>query len=498
MKLRNWLMSAFLIVMLLPVIAFGLFAYVTYEHDKSEALEEYVQVTEKMQQYEGQIMNPKWYRVQSSERYKPLELLLDDSIELTLYRSDGYRLFSTNKDDHQQYFLRIPAEELYSKLYQLEKTPRAYKMKQPVFHGDQLIGFYDLRVEREQYVEQVSNTVWQLIAGIILFFVILYVIVWLLVKRKLIQPMRHLMSQMSALANNEPVTEWKQASNDEMGILIRHFGNMREDIETAREEVAREQQDKQFMVASLSHDLKTPLTSIQAYMEALENGSQLTQEEQEDYRAIVKSKAEQMRGMLDDLTLFAALRSSKYPTNLIEVEGEELFDMLFSGYDALCSKQGVELKTSIEVQGTYQMDPKQMMRLTDNLVSNALRHTSAGRCVGMAAVSGNEQVPDWLTPFEQQLNDVRRANSASLIIFNEGAVIPDKVLSGLLEPFVQGEQSRPKSMQGFGLGLSITQEIIRRHCGQLHIWSKAPYGTVVMCQFPIHPNTNVVKEDNDT
>ena len=105
---------------------------------------------------------------------------------------------------------------------------------------------------------------------------------------------------------------------------------MKEQIEQSRQELAKQQQEKEFIVASLSHDLKTPLTVIQAYTEALQNKENLSENEKREYKTILFEKLAYMKQMLDDLSVFTALQSSKEKIEFIEVDSEEFFEMLLS------------------------------------------------------------------------------------------------------------------------------------------------------------------------
>src|SRR5699024_8922482 len=151
-------------------------------------------------------------------------------------------------------------------------------------------------------------------------------------------------------------------------------------------------------IASVSHDLRTPLTSIKAYAEYLKTRD-LTEDEQNEYQKVIMDKADFMQQMLDDLLTFTLLQSPTYDVDFVEVEGSEFFDMLVSDYEPICKKKGIHLYTSVEVDGKYSVNPKQMMRVTDNLMSNAIQHTSSEDHIWIAALSSEQMPPEWLFGF---------------------------------------------------------------------------------------------------
>lgn len=114
------------------------------------------------------------------------------------------------------------------------------------------------------------------------------------------------------------------------------------------------------MIASLSHDLKTPLTSIQAYAEGLKN-ARLSEDERQDYLNVILNKSYFMKQMLDGLMMYTLLQSPSYELHLVEVEGGEFLEMLLSDYEQVCKEKGFSVSTVIQVEGSYAVNPKQLM-----------------------------------------------------------------------------------------------------------------------------------------
>ena len=145
------------------------------------------------------------------------------------------------------------------------------------------------------------------------------------------------MKQMSAFAKGE-VTEPLPIRKDELGELAGSFQLMQQEIETTREKLNEEQRQKEFMIASLSHDLKTPLTSIQAYAESLRAGK-LSEQEQQEYLEVITTKSDYMKQLLDDLMMYTLLQSPSYELELVSVDGDEFFEMLLADYDKLVKRK---------------------------------------------------------------------------------------------------------------------------------------------------------------
>ena len=284
---------------------------------------------------------------------------------------------------------------------------------------------------------------------------------------------------MTAFAMGESVQNL-QTAKDEIGEVFLNFYQMKEQIEQSRKELAKQQQEKEFIVASLSHDLKTPLTVIQAYTEALQNKENLSENEKREYNTILFEKLAYMKQMLDDLSVFTALQSSKEKIEFIEVDSEEFFEMLLSGYDEPCLNKGIKLHVQQSVQGSMVVSVKHMVRVVDNLMINGIRHTKEGQRIWLSAISHDQLLPDWIfLPFIREVENWRQGGTI-LIIQNEGSFIPFEKQESVFQPFVQGDEARGQGGSS-GLGLSVVKMLIERHGGKIKLWSAEEFGTLVVC-----------------
>src|SRR5699024_2075501 len=195
-----------------------------------------------------------------------------------------------------------------------------YSYKDPVLEDGNIIGFYEIMIAREEYAEIVTNQGFIVTTIFIASFILIYALVAFVLHHRVNKRLTGLMDEMTAFAGGGSLPETK-TGNDEIGELKRHFYDMRTQIEEAQNLVKQEQEDKEYTVATISHDLKTPLTSIIAYTEALEYGDDLTSEEQKQYREIIMEKSDIMKQMIDDLLTHTLLKSRKYELDIDNVVG---------------------------------------------------------------------------------------------------------------------------------------------------------------------------------
>lgn len=482
MKIKNWLMISHFLVMLLPMVAIYLLYLSLNNYDEKQDLKEYLEFQEIAMDLESELKDPSLYHVQPRENYEQVFHLADDHLKIDLYRYDGVQLFSTLDPSGTAQLSRTNVEHLFKKLNEYEKNPRTYSTKQLVFDDqDSPIGVYEITQSRHAWVET-SNKRTIIMVGLSgAFFLALYIMVVFAINRKLNRPLHRLQNHMKAFAAGKKPHEPLPQSKDEIGVLNHHFEQMKAHIMETRHALARQQREKEYMVASLSHDLKTPLTVIRTYAEALENHD-LAEEEREEYKKVLMDKLDYMKQLINDLAIFTALQSDENFLNIVQVNGNEFFEMLFSGYDEACSNKNIQLNIDVRVRNAYMLDPKQMIRLVDNLMDNSIRYTPENHNIGLAGVASNQPLPDWVFPEFTEEIDTWRNDGTVILIQNEGKGIKPSQLEKIFHPFYQDDASRGKGATS-GLVLSIAKMIIEKHEGKIKMKSTENKGTVLACWF---------------
>ncbi|HLQ97486.1 MAG TPA: HAMP domain-containing sensor histidine kinase, partial [Candidatus Dormibacteraeota bacterium] len=394
---------------------------------------------------------------------------------------DGLVLYTSNPALYPTHSIPLK-ERLYENLYELEQGYRSYSYKQPVFAGSNFVGIFQIELARDRWVAGVSNRSLLILGIFLAVFLLVYMTAAYLVNRKLNRRLTRLMDEMTAFASGEELQE-VETNQDEIGELTRRFYDMSNEISESRKVIEKDQQEKEYMIATLSHDLKTPLTSIKAYAESLDVEQRLTELERQEYQKIIIEKSNFMKQMLDDLLIYTLMQSPTYEMEVVQVEGDEFFEMLVSDYEPLCQRKNLDLCAYADVTDIYEVNPKQMIRVVDNLVINAIQHTNMGGKIWLSAISDQESRPSWLYDFVDVSFHFK--DNVYLIVQNEGLGIATDKLSEIFNPLFQEDQARSKrDDHGTGLGLSITKEIITRHGGDIQMYSKEGTGTFVMVELP--------------
>lgn len=485
MKLRTWLATAFLVVMLLPLAAaYSLYTLVNHL-DNEQGIPDYIQLTDELSSIAATIQDPSLYHFHGK---KELPLVLeqykkDNSTRIVLYNAKGAVVYNNNSNDFLDYYRQLDRNELYRNLYNYEMGYKTVSIKKPVFLNNQIVGFFEISVLRQELSKGVQHhSIWIIGLFCFVFLLIYFLALWLL-NRRFNRPLNRLMNKMSLFAKGELGETLPYPRHDEIGELIGSFQSMKATIEETQGELRSEQKEKEMMIASLSHDLKTPLTSVQAYAEALTVEKELGETERMEYLQIMMTKTHYIKQMIEDITDFTLLQSNSYQMNRIEVDGEELFDMLLSGYYEPCRQNGISLTSETNVSGSYQVNVKMMTRLVDNLMGNAIRYTPSGKQIWLSGYNGQEALPEWIfSPFREEAEKFRD-RSTVIIVQNEGSVMTEEQQQNAFQPFYQGDQSRTTDAhKGTGLGLSIAKMVAEKHDGAIQIWSKDGYGTLIICK----------------
>src|SRR5690606_36742778 len=350
----------------------------------------------------------------------------------------------------------------YKNLYEFEQNYKTFIYKEPVYEDGEMKGVYKITLIRSEWLEQVNTKSLIVVISLIAVMLIIYGVVVYLLNRRLNKPAKRLMEQMRAFAKDE-ATNPLPVTKDEIGELTESFQLMQQEITATRKKLAVEQQQKDFMIASQSHDLKTPLTSVQAYAESLRHGSH-SEKDRLEYLQIIQSESEYMKQLLDDLMMLTLLQSPTYEMELVKVDGEEFFDMLLSDYEQISREKGFEAKTTVNVAGSYFVNPKQLMRVVDNIVANAWTYTNPGGTIYVSAFE-TPNIPTWSIG---KLAESFKEKGVYIVVQNSGATITEQQCKQMFDPLYQIDDSRSHiGERGAGLGLSIAKQIMAKHDGTI-------------------------------
>jgi two-component system, OmpR family, sensor kinase len=255
---------------------------------------------------------------------------------------------------------------------------------------------------------------------------------------------------------------------DEVGTLTDTFNRMADRILDQMTALQKTDAMRRELVANISHDLRTPLASLQGYLETLQlKGAQLTQEEQRNYLDVALRQTEQLSRLVMRLFDLAKLDSGQVILSLEPFALGDLLQDVVQEFELAASNKGVALKALTRPDlPLVHADIGLMERVLRNLIDNAVRYTDRGGNVTVSAALGS--------------------NAALVEVADTGAGIPANELSRIFDRFYRVEKSRGLTAGNAGLGLAITKRILDLHGSEISATSE-PGKTVFRFTVPYAP-----------
>lgn len=280
--------------------------------------------------------------------------------------------------------------------------------------------------------------------GVMLFIVSFFSIT----KRKMDQ-IEALAEGVMEIAKGNLAFRIEKKGQDEIALLTDNVNQMAEEIMTSIEMERKIEQQKNELITNVSHDLRTPLTSIMGYLRLLSEEKYETKKQYDEYLKIAFSKSEQLKNLIDDLFEYTKLTNDKNTLMRQQVCVNELLEQLMEELVPLAEeKQRIFIKHFPERRFFAALDSEKIVRVFDNLLINAINYSTAE---GKIMVS-----------LEGQANHVR------ICVANQSDAFTSVELASLFERFYKKDQSRTNVTEGSGLGLAIAKSIVELHGGTIH------------------------------
>ena len=272
---------------------------------------------------------------------------------------------------------------------------------------------------------------------------------------------KHIMRPVNALADAARRVEAGDytrpvgyGGQDEFTAVCAAFEQMQRHLLEEREKNAAYERARTDLVAGISHDLRTPLTSVQGYLKGLRDGVASTEEKRAQYVDIAYRKACDMEVLLQRLFDFSRMETGSLPLSPERADlGEFVRDYIRSTEGELAQRGGRFVLRGAPAPHPVRIDTGQMGRVLANLTDNALRYAGA-------------------EPLVLTLTVWRGGGTERLRFADNGRGVPEEQLPCLFEQFWRGDASRSgKNGEGSGLGLYIVRHIVEAHGGTVTAWN---------------------------
>lgn len=278
-----------------------------------------------------------------------------------------------------------------------------------------------------------------------------------LLARSISKPISKLAGAAAAMARGDYSQRLPIEGQDELATLTGQFNEMAAEVDHAH----KMQRD---FVANVSHDLKTPLTSVQGFSQAILDGAVHDEQGYQQAAKIINTEAQRMSRMVSELLNLTRLENGLSALHLQTADLGQVISQLVGAMQPQAIESGVKLKAKLGGSGaTVLGDVDKLKQAFGNLIDNALKHTPDGGTVSV------------------QVSDV--PGGVEVLVQDTGEGIPPEDLPRVMERFYQIDKAR--SSRSIGLGLAIAREIIQAHRGQITIESAPGAGTTVKVVLPV-------------
>lgn len=312
---------------------------------------------------------------------------------------------------------------------------------------------------------------WQNVFMIFMGLIDVAVVYWRLIRRYRQMQMRHVITELHYIAEGNFDHRINFYVNTDLQKVIDSINSLVDSTVQAMQEERQIEQSKDELVTNVSHDIRTPLTSIIGYLGLLRSGNVKSDQDAKKYIEIAYIKAQQMKSLADDLFEYTTVRQQGTKLNLSEVPVNSMLEQVAAGFELEAERKGISLNVETTPPDlTMAVDPEKMSRVFNNLISNALKYGKDATEINLIA----SQVD---------------AKTVKIKIENNGAQIPDAALKRVFERFYRVETSRSTETGGTGLGLAITKWIVQMHQGQIAVHSdkKSTYFLITLPKQPEIP-----------
>ena len=236
----------------------------------------------------------------------------------------------------------------------------------------------------------------------------------------------------------------------------------------------KEEQERKEFVSNVSHESRTPLTSVKSYVEALSDGAWQDKEIAPQFLKVVQDETERMIRMIGDLLSLSRMDAGTTKLNLEYVNINELFNYILNRFDMIIKKEEDPKKKKYTIERFFtkkdlwvEIDTDKFTQVIDNIMNNAIKYSPDGGVITARLLETH--------------------NHVIMSISDQGLGIPRKDLSHIFDRFFRVDKARSRKQGGTGLGLAISKEVVNMLGGQIWVDSVEGKGSTSYISLPYVP-----------
>jgi len=295
---------------------------------------------------------------------------------------------------------------------------------------------------------------------LILFLIVIVVIstiITYMLSRNIVKPLTQLENAAKQIRKGNYDFKINTTAKNEIGDLFRTFEKTRVQLKETEKIKRKYDNNRNELISNISHDLKTPITTIKGYIEGIMDGIPTSKEKKDKYFKIIYQNTVNMETLINELFLLSELDLKELPLNFVPVDIKAYLTDCFEELKFYLAEKGITLKFDVDYneQEKVYADREKIKRVILNIINNAVNHKA-----GIDSVI--------------TIKLTEKKEEAQIEIRDNGRGISEKSLNNIFERFYKADKARSNNSSGTGLGLYITKKIVISHEGR--IWAKSQEG----------------------
>lgn len=298
------------------------------------------------------------------------------------------------------------------------------------------------------------------------------VVYWRLIRRYHQIELRHIINELHYIANGHLDHRINFHLSGNTQTVVESINALVDSVIDSIEEERAIEHSKDELITNVSHDLRTPLTSILGYLGLIQDKQYHSEEDLLKYTEIAYLKSKQMKSLVDNLFEYTKVQQTGTQLSYNRIDVDQMLEQLVASFELEANKHNLVITADgNDSQLFIEADAEKLGRVFNNLIANAIKYGVGGKHIYLKAMKKND-------------------DEAVIEVINDGPKIPKESLNQIFERFYRVEGSRNKDTGGAGLGLAIAQSIVQLHGGYIDVTSDDELTTFAI-HIPITRNDQI-------
>jgi two-component system phosphate regulon sensor histidine kinase PhoR len=281
--------------------------------------------------------------------------------------------------------------------------------------------------------------------------------------RSVTRPLNDIAEGILKLQEENPEFLFNKYEYEEMNVIANTIMQMSKTVKNSMSRIEFERMIRQEFFSNVSHELKTPLTSVRGYLELLENGLVTDDNLKRDFLSRIRKETINMTNLINDILMISRLETKEAEVVLSEVRISPLVREVCTSLEPLATEYQVKVHMNCRPL-IINANTQQLRELFGNLITNAIKYNKPGGVVDVTVTSEGKEI--------------------LIIVEDTGVGIPEDAKQRIFERFYRVDKGRSKKVGGTGLGLSIVKHIVNYYNGSIEVESKLMEGSKFTVRLP--------------